>query len=322
MADEHIAAFLAYLADVERASPHTVRSYGSDLRQLATFAAEYDPGRELATLTPLDLRHFLAARREAGTSPRSLARKLSAFRRFFKYLRRRGIVAQHPAAALRTPKFAPALPTFIKEEEAAAILDGAARAVAGAAAAGRRQDEKARARARARASRDWAVLELLYGAGLRVGELVSLRLGDCDLARQPVTVIGKGDKMRVVPTGAKAAAALGVYFELRPLLAPAATEKALFLNARGGPLRDRSVHRLVARTGGPGVSPHTWRHTFATHLLDAGADLETIRELLGHESVATTAIYAHVTAARLRKVYDEFHPHAAPKRKKGRDREN
>ncbi len=309
MAEEEIASFISYLADVERASPHTVRSYAGDLNQLAAFATEYDPGRDVAALTTLDLRHYLVYLREKGVSSRSLARKLSSVRRFYKYLKQKGVIDDNPAEALRTPKFSPALPTYLKVDEAAAVLD---RAETRARVPGqmRFKDENARERAAARAARDWAIMELLYGAGLRVGELAGLDVGDIDLKRELVTVIGKGDKMRVVPTGAKAAAALTAYVGVRAVLRPAPAERKLFLNFRGKPLSARTVHRVVARAGGPGVSPHTWRHTFATHMLDAGADLETIRELLGHENAATTAIYAHVTAGRLRDVYDRYHPHA------------
>jgi integrase/recombinase XerC len=314
MSGGEIEDFLEYLADVERASPHTVRSYGGDLRQLAAFAAEYDPGRGVTAFTATDLRHFLVYLTEAGVSPRTLARKLSTFRRFYKYLRQKGVLDENPAESLRTPKFAAGLPHYLDVEEAAALLDRA-EAVARSAAPAVPKDEKARAKAAARAARDWAILELLYGAGIRVGELVSCKAEDVDAKRELVTVIGKGDKMRVVPIGGKAAAAVAEYLARRDALGPARGEKTLFLNNRGGPLTSRSVHRLVARTGGPGTSPHTWRHTFATHMLGAGADLETIRELLGHENVATTAIYAHVTARRLREVYDRYHPHAGRPKK-------
>ncbi|HUV86086.1 MAG TPA: tyrosine recombinase XerC [bacterium] len=315
MAEEEIAAFLSYLADVERASPHTVRGYAGDLKQLAAFAAEYDPGRDVTALATLDLRHFLVYLREAGVSPRSLARKLASLRRFYKYLRHMGLLKDNPAEALRTPKFPSALPNYLKVDEAAAVLDHAERR-ARTPGSSRFKDERAREKAAARAVRDWAIMELLYGAGIRVGELAALEPGDVDVERELVTVVGKGDKMRVVPTGAKAAAAVAEYLTNRDKLLPAAGERKLFLNHRGKRLSERSVHRVVARAGGPGVGPHTWRHTFATHMLDAGADLETIRELLGHESVATTAIYAHVSASRLREVYDRYHPHAGTRGKR------
>jgi integrase/recombinase XerC len=317
VAENEITSFLSYLADVERASPHTVRSYAGDLRQLADFAKKYDPGTDVAALTTLDLRHYLVHLREKGISSRSLARKLSSARRFYRYLKQRGVIDDNPAEALRTPKFTAPLPTYLKVNEAAAVLDRA-EAQARAPDKTRFKNEGARERAAARAARDWAVMELLYGAGLRAGELAALDIGDVDLKRELVTVVGKGDKMRVVPIGAKAAASLTAYLDVRAALRPAPAERKLFLNSRGKPLSGRSVHRVVARAGGPGVSPHTWRHTFATHMLDAGADLETIRELLGHENAATTAIYAHVTAGRLRDVYDQYHPHATSKRDKKR----
>jgi len=312
MSEEIASAFLAYLRDVERVSPRTVQSYASDLRQFLAFAESYDPGRAVTSFTTLDLRHYLLYLRERGVGPRSVARKLSTLRKFYKHLLRQGLLGENPAAALRTPKFAAPLPTPLPREEAAAVLDRA-EAEARADSGRRYRNEAARLRAEARAVRDWALLELLYGAGLRVGEIVSLDVGDVDVERGLVTVVGKGDKMRVVPTGPKAAAAVAAYRERRPLLAGAAGGEKLFLNHRGGPLSARSVRTLVARTGGAGTTPHTWRHTFATHLLEAGADLETIRELLGHENVATTAIYAHVSARRLREVYDRCHPHASRK---------
>ena len=314
--DDDVERFLAYLAEVRRASPHTVRAYASDLRQLLTFAAAYDPGRAVADFEPLDLRHFLAWLHDRGVSRRSAARKLSAVRRFYRYLRQEGRRRENPAAALRTPKFARSLPTHFKTDEAAAILDGAAQTARGEPPT-RWKGEQPRARARACALRDWAILELLYGAGIRVSELTQLKLGDVETRRRLVTVIGKGDKMRVVPTGAPAAAAAAAYVAARGTLLRGVKTDRLFLSARGTPLTPRSVARLVARTGGPGASPHRWRHTFATHLLDAGADLETIRELLGHATLATTAIYAHVSTARLREVYDRYHPHARRPKKDG-----
>lgn len=316
-ADDDVKAFLDHLANIRRASPQTVRAYAGDLRQFQKFAAAYDPGKTLTAYSALDLRNFLAYLLEQGLSRRSAARKLSSLRRFYKYLHQQGRVAANVAAALRTPKFAASLPGYFKLDEAAAILDGAEGSAA-AGASGRWKDEGARARAEGRAVRDWAILELLYGAGIRVGELEGLRIDDFDARRGMVTVIGKGDKMRVVPTGAKAAEALKAWLARRETLLRGGRQERLFLNNRGGPLTARSIARLVKKTGGPAASPHRWRHTFATHLLDAGADLETIRELLGHASISTTAIYAHVSAARLREVYDKYHPHAkkrAPGRK-------
>lgn len=306
--NREIEEFIGYLTDVRRASPETVRAYAGDLKQLANFAAAYDPNRQITEFSALDLRHFLAYLRDRGVGPRSLARKVSALKRFYKFLRERGITAGNAAAALKTPKFPKSLPTFLKKEEAAAILDGVALKAQTPRPDGVKK--KTAAEARATATRDWAVLELLYGAGIRVGELVKLDVNDVDLRAEVVTVTGKGDKMRVVPTGSKAAEAVGTYLTYRPALARDRDEKALFLNRWGGRLSARSVHRLVKRTAGPGVTPHSWRHTFATHLMDAGADLETVRELLGHATIATTAIYTHVTTSRLRETYDRFHPHA------------
>lgn len=322
MTREVIDDFLADLAAGVRASPQTVRAYAVDLAQLQTFAAAYDPGRDLTAFSTLDLRHFLAYLRERGATPRTVARKVSALRRFYRYLRERGLVTNNPAAALRTPKFAPSLPTHIKVEEAQAILDAAEDVARAAAAAG--VSASVSPKRAARAARDWALLETLYGAGLRVSELVGLNVKDVDLKTALATVTGKGDKMRVVPIGAKAAAALNFYLRYRPALVRRDDVVALFLNNRGGPLSARSVARLVRSTAGPGVSPHTWRHTFATHLLEAGADLEVIRELLGHANVNTTAIYTHVTKTRLREVYDKYHPHAGkrPPHKPGAPEDN
>ena len=265
MAEDEIAAFLSYLADVERASPHTVRSDGGDVKHLAAFAAEYDPGGDIAALTTLDLRHFLVHLREAGVSPRSLARKLSSLRRFYKYLRHKGLVKDNPAEALRTPKFSSALPTYLKVDEAAAVLDHA-EARARTPGPSRFKNERAREKAAAATVRDWAIMELLYGAGLRVGELATLKLGDVDVKRELVTVIGKGDKMRVVPTGAKAAAAVAEYLTNRDKLVPAAGERRLFLNRRQAAVRaERAPRRRSSRRPGR-QSPYLaayLRHAYA-----------------------------------------------------------
>jgi integrase/recombinase XerC len=288
--DRAVEQFLRYLTVERGASRHTVRGYRADLADCARFLAT----RRLGSLLHADartLRTYLADLHERGLARTSVARRLATLRSFYRFLMRRGRARANPARELATPRLPKRLPSHLPIDESEALL----RAPFPSTTAG---------------ARDRAVVELLYATGVRVAELAGLDLPDVDLREGMVRVTGKGGKERVVPVGRKALEALGSYLGPR-----ARGSGPLFLNERGGRLTARSLHRIVrARARAAGlhrrVSPHTLRHTFATHLLDAGADLRLIQELLGHARLGTTQKYTHVNAARLMKVYDAAHPRA------------
>lgn len=285
-----VGAFLRYLAAERGASRHTVRSYRADLADCAAFLA----ARGLGSLADADaraLRAYLADLHERGLARSSVARHLATLRSFYRFLLRRGHARANPAAQLASPRLPKRLPTYLPIDESEALL----RADFSASPTG---------------ARDRAVLELLYATGVRVAELAGLDVEDVDLREGAVQVLGKGGKERIVPLGRKAVEALRAYLAGRET-----TTGPLFRNARGGRLTVRSIHRIVrARARAAGlhrrVTPHTLRHTFATHLLDAGADLRLIQELLGHARLGTTQKYTHVSTDRLMKVYDAAHPRA------------
>ena len=281
--------FAAHLAQVERASPHTQRAYLSDLRQLAAFLGER--GTQLDAATRDDLRAFLAAR-FGSNSPATLARKQAAVRAFYEHRVRMGHLADSPARRLVFPRRRVSLPNVVAVDDCFGLLDAPSkRSAAGL--------------------RDRCALELLYGAGLRVSELVGLDLAD--IQDGTLRVRGKGGKEREVPLVSKARAALDAWLTRRSELLPASD--ALLLNRRGGRLTCRSVARHLARYAliagaRRHVHPHALRHSFATHLLDMGADLRGIQELLGHASLSTTQRYTHVSSERLLQVYEDAHPRA------------
>jgi integrase/recombinase XerC len=284
-----------FVASLTAASPHTRAAYERDLRQFVAWA-ERGGAEDPASVDHKVLRRYLAYLTTRGFARRSIARKAAAVRSFFAYLRRRGVLAADPSRALRTPKGEARLPRVPKAAELSALLD--------------RSDERTPI-----ALRDRAVLEVLYGSGLRVSELCGLAPDDCDLEGGSVTVLGKGSKRRRVPLGGPAMSALRDWVrEGRPHLAgPITPADALFLNSRGRRLGPRDARRILARHQLPDdrrMSPHTLRHAFATHLLEGGADLRVVQELLGHTDVATTQLYTHLTRDRLRAVYDATHPRA------------
>src|SRR3954469_10941751 len=287
-----IDAFDAHLAQVQRASAHTRRAYVSDLRQLATFLAERETTLDAATRD--DLRAFLASRYSASGSA-TLARKQASLRAFYEHRVRMGHLADSPARRLVFPKRRISLPNVVAVDDCFAIVGApSARTAAGL--------------------RDRAALELLYGAGLRVSELAGLDVAD--LANEAVRVRGKGNKERIVPLVRKARAAVDAWLARRGELRP--KDSALFVNRRGGRLTARSVARFLdayALVAGARrhVHPHALRHSFATHLLNMGADLRGIQELLGHASLSTTQRYTHVSAERLLQVYEDAHPRAHKK---------
>ncbi len=295
--------------DGERAlSPHTLRAYEGDLVGFLSFLAEDFLTKDPKLIEPSEvdrqaIRSFLAAQTKRGLSRRSQGRALAAVRGFFRWLAREGIVAANPAQGVRTPKAPSKLPRHLRPGEIESLL------------AAPDVNETF-------GHRDRAILELLYATGLRVGELVSLDWSDLDLAARTLRVIGKGNKERMVPFNRAAEGALRDWLaRWEPLVDPArpksdASEaEPVFLNSRGRRLSDRSVRRILDRhvaaaSLAAGVHPHTLRHTFATHLLENGADLRAIQELLGHSSLSTTQKYTHIEIDRLLNVYRESHPRA------------
>ncbi len=301
---EHLDAYLEYLTAVQRASAHTVKAYTEDLLQFLDFMTRRER-TAWGQVTVLDVRRFLAERMEAGAARATVSRKLSALRGLFGFLTARGLRADDPTVGIRAPKLPERLPHYLEEDEMADLL----RAPDAGTPLG---------------LRDRALLEVLYASGMRVSELVSLSLHD--LAQADPTgglaalrVTGKGRKQRVVLLGEQAVEALQTYLTGgRPTLranAEGDDDGALFLNRGGTRLTARSVARMLHKyvmltCARHGISPHALRHTFATHLVNNGADLRTVQQLLGHVSLATTEVYTHVSARRLREVYAQAHPRA------------
>jgi len=292
---DHIERFLRYMRAERGASPRTLRSYKSDLKQFEGWL-EARGKADVSALAIRDLRSFLGAI-APDLSPTSVARKVASLRSFFRFLRKRGAIEADPASLLKAPKQPKPLRPHLSVDEAFHLVEAPA------------PDSPL-------AVRDRAMWELLYGTGLRVSELVSLDVTSVDLDAGWLRVLGKGRKVREVPVGGAAERALRVYLARRlELLGKTAPHDALFLNARGGRLSDRGVRKLLKdaqlKAGmEPKVSPHGLRHSFATHMLDSGADLRAIQELLGHSSLSTTQRYTHLSAARLMAVYDSAHPRA------------
>ncbi|MGD0199709.1 MAG: tyrosine-type recombinase/integrase [Bryobacteraceae bacterium] len=294
--ERHIERFLDELKR-ESASAHTLRAYASDLRQFLEYfsPAGAEPPAPGGVDT-LALREWLGDLYRQGLSPVSMRRKVASVRAFFRHLVRHGVIEVNVARLIHTPKAPKRLPRVMTAEQTNALLDQVA--------AGRLE--------RPFPSRDLTILELLYGCGLRVSELVGLSLLDVDLAERWVLVRGKGRKERQVPFGAKAAAALERYLSDRRAQP---RETALFVNQRGRRLTDRGVRGIVKLygtlvAGDASIHPHSFRHAFATHLLADGADLRSIQELLGHARLSTTQKYTQVTLTELMAVYDKAHPKA------------
>ncbi len=303
MTNPLVDEFLAYLENERNFSGHTVRSYAADLAQFAAFLAGADNGDtdpavlsdRIRQATPVDLRRYLAEMRRADYQRATIARKLATLRSFYKFLARQGHVEANPVKTIRTPRQEKRLPKFLEPEEVERLL-----------AAPQGDDLLT--------LRDKAILEVLYSTGMRVSELVGLDLKDVDPIGEVVRVRGKGKRERLAPLGSYALEALDRYLAARAG-AEVHDEKALFVNRHGRRLSARSVRRKLAKylkVAGldPAVSPHTLRHSFATHMLERGADLRAVQELLGHRSLSTTQVYTHVTAGRLKEVYEAAHPRA------------
>jgi integrase/recombinase XerC len=299
----------AFAESLTGRSPHTRAAYERDVAEFVAWA-ERGGCPSPAALDHRTLRRFLAYLDTRGFARSTIARKAAALRAYLRFLRRRGVIDTDLGALLRAPKGANRLPRVIRSEEANDLLDDVGDAVDLVTAEA--ADDPA---AVAVILRDLAVLEVLYGGGLRVSECCGLRLADCDLDRGLVTVLGKGSKVRRVPIGAPAIDALGAWIEQgRPeLVTTGSPPEAVFLNGRGRVLTPRDARRILERhplPDGRAVHPHALRHAYATHLLEGGADLRAVQELLGHADLATTQIYTHVTRDRLRAVYEATHPRA------------
>lgn len=290
----HLDVYLRYLRAEGRLSPYTVRNYAQDLGQFLDYLAARDID-DLSRVNREVLRDYLEHLGKAGIVRRSIARRLSALRSFFGFLVREKHLAANPTVHVSSPKLERRLPSFLTPEEAMALI-------------------QAPDLSTIQGIRDRAMLELLYAAGIRVSEIVGLDLGDLRRRSREALVWGKGAKQRLVVMGRPAAAALERYLrEARPKLAGDASGKALFINRFGGRLTPRwvqvQVRRHAARAGLPKeVHPHLLRHTFATHMLDGGADLRVVQELLGHASLASTQVYTHVSLAQAQRRYLATHP--------------
>jgi integrase/recombinase XerC len=291
-----------------------VAAYRRDLTQLATFL-----GRRGGTLSDVDhavLRRFLAQQATLGYARASVARRVGAIRTFYRWAAATGEVERDPAVLLGRPKVESRLPSVLRAAEAAELVEAPAEAAREAVAERAGNDADGAARELAVALRDRAILELLYGSGLRVGEVCGLTPDRLDLRGRRVLVFGKGAKEREVPLSEFAAEALESYLrDARDRLSPGGASTALFPNRRGKPMTPRDVRGMLERyrrrvASGRRVSPHTLRHSFATHLLEGGADIRAVQELLGHASVATTQRYTHISRARLFDAYRRSHPRA------------
>lgn len=293
---EQIARFLAGLQRAN-ASEHTVRNYAADLAQLTNYFAV--PGQAATTVEALDtlaLREWFGGLYKLNLSVVTIRRKLATVRSFFKYLMKERLLAVNPSRPLRTPKIPKRLPKVISEEQAGTLIDGVG----------------ADTLDRPFPKRDLAIFEILYGCGLRVSELCGMNLEDIDRTERWVRVRGKGKKERQVPYGSKAATALDAYLAIRHAQA---LEKAVFTSSRGARINDRVVRGVVKfysrmLSGDDSLHPHSLRHAYATHLLNDGADLRAIQELLGHARLTTTQTYTQVSLTDLMAVYDKAHPKA------------
>jgi integrase/recombinase XerC len=307
---DHLKSFLAYLKLNRHVSPHTVRAYDSDVSQYLAFVAA-ESGKKMSELGPADLdmnsvRAHIVELNKAGKARSSVARKLSGLRTFIKYLRREEVIDHDPAAMAVAPRRDQTIPTHLSEPEVARLIETPDTG-----------DPLGR--------RDRAILELFYASGLRLSELVAIDLEDLNLGDRMVRVMGKGGKERILPFNQSTVAAIKAWMKDRAAIATPERQKAkgkrqkvgdpLFINYRGTRLTGRSVDRLLRRyvaqcSTRMGISPHALRHSFATHLLQRGADLRAIQELLGHARLSTTQRYTHVNAAQLIDVYKKAHPRA------------
>jgi len=309
---DYISQFIEYLSSVRNYSPETIRAYHTDLVQFSAFLKSQFPSVDFAGITNLVIRSYLVFFKEKNYQKTSLARKVATLKSFFKFLAQKRIIENNPITLIRSPRINKKLPDFMTELEVKNMVHQPA-----VQAPKFRPNE-----GRMVALRDAAILELLYSCGLRVSELAQLKIKDIDFNSSVAHILGKGRQERIVPIGSFAMKAIEDYLQGRRKESSQSVKQKpeqnshLFLNRFGGGLTDRSVRNEIARyrlgTGltNKRISPHTFRHTFATHLLDHGADLRSVQELLGHKSISTTQIYTHITTSRLKEVYNKAHPRA------------
>lgn len=289
--------FLKHLNIERNYSDLTVKAYRRDINDFLEFSGKTDDTvTSLAEITHNTIRAYLGEMKKSGLSVATVSRRLSSLRSFFKFLIRVDMLTDNPLSGIRTPRRGRPLPHYLNTEDIGRLLEAPdVRKLTG--------------------KRDKAILEVLYSTGMRVGELTALRFSDIDFSQEVIRVMGKGRKERLVALGRFAASALKVYIDSRNTHMPTATADKVFLNRLGTPLSSRSVRRMLDKylkvTGlDSKLSPHSIRHSFATHLLNAGADLRSVQELLGHKNLSTTQIYTHVSTEHLKRIYDKAHPHA------------
>jgi integrase/recombinase XerC len=296
-----IAEYLTHLEKERDVSPHTVKAYTRDLEAFTDFCNRHYGDWGWTTIDRLGLRGFLGELQRRGLAKRSAARALSAVRSLYRYLQEHHGVSNTLVRAAKAPKLDKRLPTYLDRSQTQSLFDWAESQAGG--------DELG-------PTRDLAILELFYSTGIRLSELSGMNVEDLDLLSDQVKVRGKGRKERIVPVGSRAVLALRRYLNLREpvVVRTRGDRRAIFLSRRGKRLAPRGIQRIIHgmfdAIGGDGLRVHSLRHTFATHMLDAGADLRAVQELLGHASLSTTQIYTHTSVERLKKVYNQAHPRA------------
>ena len=299
MPDNKVNGFLEYLKKERSYSPHTIKAYKTDLIQFSRFVKEYG-GTGSFNVSSVDkktVQHFVGSLTEKGLSPKSTGRKLASIKSFFRYLLKHAHVESNPASTVKAPKQHASLPKFLQKEVLEQILSHSDK-----------DDWQLK--------RDKTILELLYSTGIRLGELVSIDVGDVQIDQKTVKVFGKGGKERIVPFGGKAAEALDFYLKERNIYVHKdLNDNPLFISRQGLRISPRTVQSRLKKlfdsvAAGSGFTPHLMRHTFATHLLDHGADIRAVKELLGHASLSSTQIYTHLETEKMKKIFKQAHPHA------------
>ncbi|MFC2130221.1 tyrosine recombinase XerC [Bacteroidota bacterium] len=295
--EDGIRLFLTYCENERNYSQHTIDSYSLSLNQFYDFLLEeWGEVPDLEDITTDDIRPFLSYLMDEGQKKSSIRLKIAAIKSFFRFCQKRDYIKKNPAALVPTPKRDKKLPSFLLQNEISEMIDNI------------KDDDPV-------SIRDKALAELLYSSGLRISEALQLNVNDINFSQKTVKVLGKGRKERIVPIGDKALSALKKYLSQRARLTNNSSEYALFLSVRGGRMNPVNAYRIINRlmkkhTEAPQKSPHVLRHTFATHMLDNGADIQSVSEMLGHASLSSTQVYTHISIERLKNAYKKAHPKA------------